>query len=355
MSVSPNASEATLLSNIALTCVVLALASVLVWNGVFLVRVVRLRRARRDALAEEELTGYVLDQLAGYQTAPSSAPLPRWKRRILARVLQSLIEQTKGRDQLQLIALLERSGFRDDALARVREGNASERQSACATLAHFDDDESIAAQRAALNDPDFGVRLAAARALLAKDRVPSLRDLLDRLRFDEIDPPLSLAELFARLPPSLRTEAVSLLGADLPAEWLRTLALALARNQIYDAFDPVVALRHHAAPRVRAAAWVALRELGDPRAGDFVLEGLKDAVADVRRAAAECAGKLGGPDVLAPLAALAGENDWWVSHGAAAALWEFGAEGRALLEQAATLGEGARQFAREKRQEVVHG
>lgn len=354
MSVSLPGSEAALLDDIAITCIALAIASVLVWCGVFAVRMIRLRRAHRNALAEEELTGLVLDQLAGYSPPSPQEPLPPWKRRILAQVLRTLIEQTKGRDQALLVALLDRFGFRAEALAHVAHGRAAQRQSACEVLSSFDDETSVAALEGALGDPDFGVRLAAARALLPKDRVPSLRRLLAQMRFPEDDPPLSLAELCARLPHSLRPEAITMLGEPMPAEWLRTLAIALARSQVYESFESLAQLRHHPAPRVRAAAWVALRELGDPRAGEFVSDGLADPVADVRRAAAECAGRLGGTDILPSLQRLAREPDWWVSYSGADALWEFGADGRALLAtEPGTLGEGARQFVREKQAEAT--
>lgn len=354
MSASTPAFEAALLRAITVSCVALALASLLVWLSVFLLRVWRLRRARRHAAAEEELTGYALDQLAGYSTDRPSA-LPAWKRAILGRVLQSLVEQTKGRDQAQLIALLERSGFRAEAQRQIVHGRAAQRQRACALLAHFDDPGSLAALTAALDDRDAGVRLVAARALLARDRIPSLQGLLAQLDFDRDDPPLSLAELCARLPPSLQPEAVALLGRDLPPEWLRTLAIALARAQAHDAFAAIVALRQHASPRVRAAAWVALRELGDPRAGELAAAGLADPEPDVQRAAAECAGRLGGPELLPALKGLGQTTDWWTSYRAAAAMWELGAAGRDLLSREhAFLAPGARQFWTEKQQEPSH-
>lgn len=355
MSASTPASEAALLGAITTTCVALAIGSVIVWFGVFLMRLRRLRLAQRDAAAEEEITSYVLDQLSAYSSGPAPT-LPPWKRAILARVLQSLIEQTKGRDQTQLVQLLQRCGFHADALQLIARGNAGQRQRACALLGHFDDEASVAALRAALTDRDAGIRLVAARALLAKDRVPSLGRLLEQLRFDRDDPPLSLAELFVRLPSSLRPEAIALLETDLPPEWLRMLAIALARAQVHEAFDAIGALRRHSAPRVRAAAWVALRELGDPRAGDLVAEGLGDPVTDVRRAAAECAGQLGTSALLPALKTLGSAADWWTSYAAAAALWDLGPPGHELLQREhAFLAPGARQFWTERQEALRHG
>ncbi|HYC70719.1 MAG TPA: hypothetical protein VEB66_05900, partial [Opitutaceae bacterium] len=119
MPVSPPASDAALLSGLIAACWAFAAASVVVWTGVYAVRVRRLRRARLEAEAEDELTGLVLDQIAGYASPVARAPfdeLPAWKRRVLLRILCRLVEQTKGRDQVHLVNLLRTAGFRDQAL-----------------------------------------------------------------------------------------------------------------------------------------------------------------------------------------------------------------------------------------------
>jgi hypothetical protein len=357
MPASPPASDPALLAAIVNTCWVLSAAATAVWSGVFAVRVRRLRRARREAAAEEELTGRVLDQISGYSAKSPGAgfdQLPRWKRGVLLRVLCRLIEQTKGRDQGQLVGLLRDAGFRDRALADLRQGTGLQRQDACTVLGYFDDEASTAGLRAALDDPDGAVRLTAARALLLKDHVTSLRELLNRLDFSREDPPLILAEIFGNLPARLHEEAVTLLREPLPPAWLRMLAIALARQQVLAAFEAVADLRRSPVPRVRAAAWVALHELGDPRAGDLVAEGLRDPSPDVRQAASRCAGRLGGPDVLPLLAALLRDPDWWTAFRAARALLATGPAGRALLEEHARTApedDAGRQALREQAEE----
>lgn len=335
MSVSPPASEPALLSVLVYTCWVFALAAFLVWCGVFVVRVRRLRRARQEAVAEEELTGRVLDQVSGYASKGPDAGfghLPRWKQRVLLRVLCRLIEQIRGRDQAQLINLLRAAGFRDRALAELVGGSGLQRQEACTVLGFFDDEASIAGLRAALTDPDSAVRLTASRALLEKERITSLRQLLDQLAFSREDPPLIMAEILGNLPPSLHPEAVALLREPLPPEWLHMLAIALARQQVLAAFNAIADLRHSPIPRVRAACWVALRELGDPRAGDLVAEGLADPSADVREAAVRCAGKLSGPEIVPRLTPLLRDPEWWTAYRTARALLANGPAGRAALE-----------------------
>lgn len=334
MPVSPLASEDALLSGLIAACWLFALASLVVWAGVFAVRVRRLRRARLEASAEEELTGIVLDQISGYASkapAPAFAHLPDWKRRVLLRIVCGLVEQTKGRDQVHLVTLLRTAGFRDQALSDLVHGTGLRRQQACVVLGFFDDEASTAGLRAALTDRDGAVRIAAAQALLEKDRVESIRVLLDHLDFSPDDPPLIMSEILAHLPARLHAEAVGMLDTALPPEWIRVLAINLARQQVLAAYDPITRLRQSASPRVRAAAWVALGELGDPRAADLVGEGLRDPVADVRRAAAACAARLGGPEVVPLLEPLLREEDWWTGFNAARALLALGTPGRAAL------------------------
>lgn len=336
MSASSPASSDPLLVAIAHVTVYLALAALVVWIMVFLVRLRRLRRARREAEAEEKLTGLVLDSLSGYQGKDSSAALvavPSWQKPILLRVLQSLAEQTQGRDRTQLIGLMRDAGFLAAAQADLQSFNLAARRSACLVLAYFDDNATITSLRIALLDADPGVRIISARALLQKDKVPSLTQLLWQLNFSIDDPPLLMAELLSHLPGSLYGQAAGMLREQLPPEWLRVVAIALGRKQAPDAFEAIAELRKSPSARLRAAAWVALKELGDPLAGEIVAEGLADPEPDVRRAAAACAGALGGETVLPQLAALLGEADWWVRYDAAAALSSHGPAGRELLRR----------------------
>lgn len=278
----------------------------------------------------------VLDHTVRPPVERDPAPFGRlkaWERGLLLRVLRQLIEQTKGRDQQQLVAALADTGFKEQALTDLRHGFRLRRLYAANLLGHFSDDDSIRALHNAFTDRDAAVRLAAARALLQRDRIHSLAGLLNGLGFSRKDPPLILAEIFAQLPERLVPEAVQLLDSPLPPEWLRMLAIALGRRQVGAAYNAFAALRHNVSPRVRAAAWVALTELGDPRAGELVAGGLQDSSPDVRRAAALCAGRLGGSEVLPLLSAMLKDGDWSVAWGAALALLQSGPGGRALLSE----------------------
>lgn len=352
-------SEAALLGAISQACWVLAVCSVVVWAGCFLLRLHRLKLAARTALAEEELTRLVLDKMAGCVVPDDTfRRLPGWQRGVLLQVLCNLADQIKGSDQGKLIALMERVGFLENAFRTLGSRRAAERQSACVVLGYFDQPAAIAALQGALKDRDLAVRLTATRALLQKGRIQSLQALLTDLNLSPDDPPLILAEIFARLPANLLPEAVRLLTAPIPDEWKRMLAIALARNQVQEAYDAILALSRAPAERMRAAAWVALRELGELRAGAEVGAGLADRSATVRRAACEGAAVLGDPVVLPRLRALLQDDDWWVRFSAASALYDFGPAGRELLRQhAATADEQdvGLQVLREREMEALYG
>ncbi len=314
------------------SCVVLALASVLIWAACFLVRARRLIRAERVAETRERLTSRLLAEITEPAAGPVSyANLSRLERWVLLQVLQEMANQITGAEKARLVKLIEREGLVDVMRQVLRSGWPAERQAACALLAHSPRPEAAADLRTALLDRDLGVRVTAARSLLGRNEVTSLRELLAAVRLPPNDPPLALSDLLARLPGSLHEEAVELLRGPLPNEWKRIFAIALGRLQAEDLLPALAALARHASDGVRAAAWIGLRELGSPAAAELLRHGLTDPSTSVRQAACQCAALLGRPEHLPRLLAIVREDEWWVSHAAAVALWEFGPRGRALL------------------------
>ncbi len=331
LALSPD-SEQELLRLMFLTCTTLAVASVVLWTAVFILRVRRLTVDARMVAAKENLMdGLLAEIIDPAAPAVSYAQLPRLKRFVLVQVLQEIVSQIKGAEKDRLIGVLQREGFFEAAVRALWDRRPAERQSACALLGFCPQASSSIALRAALGDPDLGVRLMAARSLLARDEIPSLRGLLESLRLSREDPPLVLTDLLARLPASLRPEAAQLLGEALPNEWKRILAIALGRSQAPEAFVSLAVLVRHPADRIRAAAWIALRELGDPQASGLLPLGLTDPSASVRQAACQCAAILGGPQNLSHLTAIVQRDEWEVSHAAARALWALGPEARQIL------------------------
>lgn len=334
MLASPDASEQELLRGLVATAVGLAGLAALVWTATFAVRVVHLHGARRRSEATEQLTAWVLEAMARGGDDVVVPPWQPWQRRLLSRILRDLIAGTRGSDRARCIALLETTGIRRDAARAVHNRAAPARQEAVEVLSHFDDAGALAAVRAALEDRDDAVRLVAARALVKRDRAESLRLLLERLRLSPGDPPLAVADLLDDLSPALQREAIALLvEGSLPPEWTRLVALALARCQVLDAFDAIAALRGAREARLRAACWVALERLGDPRAGAFLAEGLADPDADVRQTATSCAAGVGGAETVPALERLLRSEDWWERHRAATALLALGPTGVGAVDR----------------------
>lgn len=353
------ASDLLLLDAIVLLCWTLAAAAILVWVVAFILRLRRIRDAAQVAQTEEWLTGMVFDELAGIPPPPETyRQMTDAQRRVLLQVMQRIVGQIKGDEERSLVALMQRIGFLDTALANMSSRKATQRQSACIVLSHFDDEAAIAALQQALKDADRAVRLTAARALLQRDRIDSLRSLLQNLDLSAEDPPLILTEIFSRIPARLEPEAVELLSQPIHEEWKRMLTLALGRNQVRAAFDPIVALTQAPAARLRAAAWVALKEMGDPRVADLVPRGIRDENASVRQAACACAAKFGEPAVVAQLLSALHDFDWWVRFAAANALCDLGPAGRAALERhcaTAIETDVGLQVLREREMEAAYG
>lgn len=327
-------SNAAVFRLITVTCVGLATASIGGWMLLFTLRFLSLAlRARRRA-AEQRLTERILDELMAGAEIPvgTYTSLPLWQRKILLRVLQRTVVQIKGHYQAKLLALMRSEGFVDIALQSVHARSAKTRHEANMVLSHFDDPASVAALQRSLRDKEMAVRIVAARALLQKDRIESLPELLAHLKFSRNDPPLIMVEVFARLPTRLWGQAIEMLDGPAPAEWKRIMAIALARNHVAAAIPALRRLAQQPSKRLRAAAWVAFLELGDSRVGAYVGEGLLDPSPTVREAACRCAGMFASPVAVERLARLLDDAEWWVRFAAANALYNLGGAGRQLLK-----------------------
>lgn len=316
------------------TAYALAALSVLVWLGSFFRRQYQLRREARETSAETELTELILDQTA--QKKPELAPLSqlsRLQQGALLRVLTSLLEQLQGAGRDRLIAVIGAMGVRQTLNEVLRNGRVRDRINASVVLGNFRDEPAASALTTLLHDSDLAVRLAAARALLNHPySALTLREFLEALRFSNHDPSIALADIFDRLPPHWHAEAIAMLRGELPANWRRMLAIALGRSRTPDALEAIASLLSEEDPRLRAAAWIGLAELGDHSAHDMLPEGLVDQSPDVRLTACHCAKRLRAVDCIPSLTRLLrNDPDWWVRYRAAQALVAMGGTGRGAI------------------------
>ena len=335
MSAPPHDSDAfPFLDGLTTTAYALAALSVLVWLGSFFRRQYQLRREAREASAEAELTELILDQTV--QKKPDGAPLARLSRLqqgVLLRVLTSLLEQLQGAGRDRLIAVTGGMGVRQTLNEAMCRGRIRDRINAAVIIGNFRDEPAASALTTLLHDSEFGVRLAAARALLNHPHSAlTLREFLEALRFSDQDPSIALADIFDRLPAHWHAEAIAMLRGDLPANWRRMLAIALGRSRVPEAREAIISLLSEKDARLRAAAWIALAELGDHGIQDLLLEGLVDPAADVRVTACHCARRLRAVDCIPSLTRLLRTDpDWWVRYRAAQALVAMGGTGRGAI------------------------
>jgi HEAT repeat protein len=321
------------------TAYALAGLSLLSWFIMYFRRQAHIRTQARERAAELELTELILAQTE--QEHPDGAPfrsLPRWRQRVLLRVLTGLLEQIQGAGRTRLISLTRAMGFRGFLEHALRRGRIGDRINAALVLGEFADEMAASSLTAALHDRNIGVRLTAARALLSHRCVKlTLREFLEAIRFSDKDPSIALADIFDRLPPHWHAEAIAMLGTGMPVNWRRMLVIALGRARVPGALEAVTSLLREEDPRLRAAAWIGLAELGDHSAHSMMVKGLTDSSADVRITACHCAKRLQATGCIPALRGLLqADGDWWVRYRAAQALAGLGAEGRSALLGPAT-------------------
>lgn len=207
----------------------------------------------------------------------------------------------------------------------------------------------------ALDDPQVGVRLEAARALARLKAVPSVAGLVARLAVVDASHSLAVREIFRSLGPLAVGELMNVLESDVPDQVKLLATDALGHIGDPRAVPALLKLFHspknrdgdtiyeHKARRgrsytersqpanssvvLRLAVMQALSVLVDPRALDAILAALEDPIWEVRAQAAQCASQLGSPAALPRLEALLHDEHWWVRFHAAEALFKLGEAG----------------------------
>ncbi|HVA13028.1 MAG TPA: HEAT repeat domain-containing protein [Stellaceae bacterium] len=179
----------------------------------------------------------------------------------------------------------------------------------------------------ALDDRDPDIRLAAAESLAEIGALPSVAELVDKLRIGTAQHSQSLRHVFRGLARRQSGELVALLAGEAPS-LAKVLALdALGRSGDYGVMAPIIAASEDADVDLRAAAFRALADLGHPAALAAVARGLADPAWEVRTQAAICVGRIGLATLLPKLVELLGDSVWWVRFRAAEALFALGETG----------------------------
>ena len=301
------------------------------------VRAVTRRRRARTAAARERFEELLAEVLVSEGPVPAQLELDRLQQDTLLDVGLAALLELRGRERERVAALLEAGGLVERAAATLGRGRVWARRHAADVLGLVASPGAAEPLRAALEDADPIVRVAAAHGLAQLDpervaaRAPEIADaaadrgagaVAELALALGVRAPAALGPMYAsaRLTEARRI-AVAAIGA------LRLQQHApLLREALRDPDDELAA---------RAAR--ALGRIGDTGAADALLAVVRDENRAwfVRSVATTALGQLGDPAAVATLAAELEESDEWPRRRAAAeALAELGPDGEAALRAA---------------------
>jgi hypothetical protein len=193
---------------------------------------------------------------------------------------------------------------------------------------------------AALKDPTFDVRLAAAQSL-AQMRVPESVIAITQALTEKPDwPTLRAAEILNLMGPSAIEPVLKFLGEQRreilqqktaePAVLIAVRVIGLLRAM--GGLPIVRELLSHPDPELRLMSARSLGQLGDLKSGAPLAEALNDPVWEVRCIAAQALGRLADVTAIPALARCLGDPEWWVRFNAADALSQMDGPGVKALK-----------------------
>lgn len=316
---------------------VLLLTSVLavIWG-------IRVRRKRRLTVSErtvEFVSGHLFEYLAGNLALAdfieATRPYGVYK---LATVLERYVANLSGESRALLDRYFERSGLLAAAQRMCRSLFWWSRLEGARILSAGGSRVGAPLLLGMLDDRNFAVRIAAARALGASEDPQYIEPLLRALRRGHLSRS-QIAEVLVTLGPVARQrlrELVMQLPPDRSASKLRATTvevLALVGDAGATPFIQYALASGDA--EVRIAAFKAASVLRLTLTTDEFRAGLQDRTWQVRAHAATSVGRCGMDRLVPDLGVLLGDRNWWVRVNAARALYELGTAGHAMLESVA--------------------
>ncbi len=311
--------------------VALALAAIASLLLLFVRRLVIMRIDRANAERRRELEEMVYGALED-PAALTSGRLGARDQRLLLAVVSEMLRGVDGEMRDQLKAILALHIDLDRLMGDLRNAIPADRAKIAFRLFWSDSPAVHDALRAALDDSEPEVVLAAANALLATGQSISLLALVPKLESRSMLGNRAVRDLFRRLAPDNASALFTFLDDPNPA--VVVLAIdALARAPSSPALRRLrAAAQTHLAVDVRAAAIRSLGLAQDQQAAGVITAALSDPAWEVRAQAAIAAGRIGDAGALSQLKKRVGDANWWVRLRAAQALAKLGAEGIAALE-----------------------
>ena len=302
---------------------------VLVVNRIFYIRLRQNRLARADELTMKVLT-YLDDEDMDEAWFDS---LRGRDKKLLGSLAGDLLRLVRGDNRKTLINLLRHLDTVDRQIMVLIKGNQRDRITACANLAHFDDEKVINILTKTLDDKDFDVRISAARSLADLGRIPSVDILISKLDASTGLRSRALGNLFRDLGQAAVPELTAVAADIDQPEQFRILAInALGQIGDYAAIDPLIELANDPRLEIRAAVYRSLAVLSHPVVSSVLPGGLRDTSWEVRTQAAFCAGRVGALNVVPILIKMLADNIWWVRYRAGEALYAMGDVGLEMLQ-----------------------
>jgi HEAT repeat protein len=280
----------------------------------------------------------IADVLVSDDPAPAPAGLGGLERRALLEAGLAALLELRGRERDRIAMLLEESGLVEAEAAQLRRGRPETRRHAADVLGLIASPGTREPLRAALQDSDVLVRLAAARGLAElsdADGQWSTSLIADAAAAEEHLGAVAelLLALGARAPGRLGS-----VYASSESDEVRRLVVAVIGELRLGEHVALLRRALHGDDELAARAARGLGLIGDLESTDSLLAVLADPDRSwfVRAAASTALGQLGDPAAVDPLAAELTAPEWPRRRAAAEALARLGPAGEAALHSAAT-------------------
>jgi len=324
----------------------LSLIALVIVTGLIVARFISELLQKRRAAERQRLIPLLLGGEASGERSHIAAHAPN----TLTNLAIELIQMVRGTDREKFIENARELGVPDRLRHRMDSGSPRSRLEAAEALAEFGDPKSLQRLKAALDDSNSDVRLAAAVSLAAAGAAPPASELVAKLRLGTVENSRLIVSLFREIAKSRPEEIRELiLAPQYPASVKAAAIEALSTSGDYSLVPIIADLVVRADPGDEALPRYlrALGALGHPAAAEAVEYGMDNTEWRTRAAAAEAAGQVSLFQLAPRLADLLDDSSWWVRFKAGEALARLGDRGRELLVEVAERGDGtARETAR---------
>lgn len=311
---------------LALACALLVVAAA--------VRMRRLRTARADDRARRRWMPVFQAALTGRSRVLAPA-MPRRDRAAAVQAWNQLMGTVRGEGRTRLGRCGVALGFTEHARVAVARRHGRERLGAVVAVGHLRDRASWDRLVSLLDDPNSGVRLDAARALVRVDEGPAVALLVPLFLDAERWYPAAAVSVLSEADAERVSVALETAVGAADAAGRRQLARILGRLRAPAARVAVRRLLAGAGDdhELLAACLDAMAGCGEAADAELVRPLLDHTAWFVRLKAVTALGHLGGPHDLGRFSRLLSDSEWWVRYRSAHAVTEVPGLGRDRLEQ----------------------